>query len=403
MKMFLAVASLLLLPVLLEGAGYLSIRYIRGSSLPPQALFKPNFNKNPSLAPDCSWEQTIQPHPFMGYSYHLGLPCSRHDVNAYGLESEIDFPETKDPNWYSILALGSSLSEQMTHYSGKSSSELEDILNERFISPNGKPFRVLNGAIAGGAEPMSIGSLVLLADLVDAVISVEGHVELGTFGARTKLAARWPQNLWLPANGMSAYNLLQFLLLRKAKELEQFFGKNRVFHHSYFCFLLSSGLVDAFSNSQISQNQVVPPWASSHDEAELKGLFLREYSKYLRILRGICRENGLKLAIFLPPTPTLEKSLTAEERAVAGDMSWGVKYREMTDHLLLLRHEGIPIFSLLGIFKQFKQRVYLDDTHFLRNEEANGYIPFDNAIVKVLQGEWHLRPKEVSIGRKNRD
>src|SRR6185503_17645390 len=54
---------------------------------------------------------------------------------------------------------------------------LENELNARFVSPNGKPFRILNGALSGWKLPNQLFVMQLYGSGADAFISLDGYNE----------------------------------------------------------------------------------------------------------------------------------------------------------------------------------------------------------------------------------
>jgi lysophospholipase L1-like esterase len=67
----------------------------------------------------------------------------------------------------------------------------------------------------------------------------------------------------------------------------------------------------------------------------------------------------------------------------------------MTDALLSLRSEGIPVFSLLQIFSGVEDTLYDDPIHLKRDVwgESLGYRLMAEKIAHTLAESWKLRGK----------
>ena len=74
---------------------------------------------------------------------------------------------------------------------------LEEELNKRYVSPNGKPWLVLNGGDGAWKEPQPFILFSLYASSVDAMISLGGFNEHYYFRSYTERAAGKPR-LQLP-------------------------------------------------------------------------------------------------------------------------------------------------------------------------------------------------------------
>ena len=69
--------------------------------------------------------------------------------------------------------------------------------------------------------------------------------------------------------------------------------------------------------------------------------------KYNRATEVVARDNGVKTAYFFQPVAAYGKRLTAEERAVAGDLSYVGLYRRMVDGMLRQRAFGLAVLDRL--------------------------------------------------------
>jgi hypothetical protein len=71
----------------------------------------------------------------------------------------------------------------------------------------------------------------------------------------------------------------------------------------------------------------------------------------------------------------------------------------MTDALLSLRGEGIPVFSLLEVFAGIEETLYSDSIHLMRDArgESPGYRLMAEKIAHTLAEAWTLRGRR-SLG-----
>ena len=118
----------------------------------------------------------------------------------------------------------------------------------------------------------------------------------------------------------------------------------------------------------------------------------QQYFWYIRAVHMAPERNGIRTAFFLPPTPAY-KPLTEEERAVAGDLSYGPSYRMISDRLLELRKENVPIFSLLDLFADNHDTLYADTAHMKADStgEQLGYRIMARTIARQVSDVWGLK------------
>src|SRR5262245_42089841 len=125
----------------------------------------------------CRYIDSLFPHPYLGFVHHKNPPCGIGNVNNIGLWG-IDFPSERAADAYVVLLTGGSVAAQLGQIQGPPAPRfLELALNERFRSPNGKPFRVLNGATGAWKQPQQTVLLLLFADAIDAVVTLDGFNE----------------------------------------------------------------------------------------------------------------------------------------------------------------------------------------------------------------------------------
>jgi len=100
----------------------------------------------------------------------------------------------------------------------------------------------------------------------------------------------------------------------------------------------------------------------------------------------------VQTAFFVQPVPAIGKALTDEERRVAGNLDYGPLYLRMTEGLLELSKEGIPIFSLLDVFADQHRTLYSDAFHlkFEAGAESPGLRILAAAVAQHIGAAWKL-------------
>jgi hypothetical protein len=80
---------------------------------------------------------------------------------------------------------------------------------------------------------------------------------------------------------------------------------------------------------------------------------------------------------------------------VVGNLDYEPLYRRMVDTLLGLRSEGIPIESLLDVFKDVEGSLYADPIHLGHDQrgESAGYRLMAKEVAHRLGEAWGLRAR----------
>ena len=93
-------------------------------------------------------------------------------VNNVGLFGP-DFPTIKPADRYVVMLIGGSVASQLAQNQAPPAPRyLEEELNKKYVSPNGKPWMVLNGGDGAWKEPQPFILFSLYATSVDAMILV---------------------------------------------------------------------------------------------------------------------------------------------------------------------------------------------------------------------------------------
>ena len=108
----------------------------------------------------------------------------------------------------------------------------------------------------------------------------------------------------------------------------------------------------------------------------------------------MARDNGVKTAYFFQPVPAWGKTLTEEEKRVAGDLSYGDLYRRIVTGMMTLRARGLPMYDLGSIFANERGSIYADHMHYLHdgpNNESRGNRLMAARMGELLSETWGLQ------------
>ncbi|MBS0550129.1 MAG: hypothetical protein JSR24_20425, partial [Proteobacteria bacterium] len=126
----------------------------------------------------CRYVDALYPHPYVAFVHHGNPPCGLTNVNNVGLFND-DFPTVKRTDRYTVLVVGGSVASQLAQNmpAPPAPKYLEEELNKRYLSPNGKPWLVLNGGDGAWKEPQQFILFSMYASSVDAVVALDGYNE----------------------------------------------------------------------------------------------------------------------------------------------------------------------------------------------------------------------------------
>jgi hypothetical protein len=355
----------------------------------------------------CRYVDTLYPHPYLAFVHHGNPPCGLPNVNNVGLLNS-DFPTLKRDDVYTVLVTGGSVSSQLAqNLPAPAPRFLEEELNKRFTSPNGKPFLVLNGGDGAWKEPQSFILFSMYASSVDAVITVDGYNEHYMFRSYTEERLERPLSNFTDVNPFVADEnfgdaAIGWVMGRVAGSLAQM----PVLGHSHAAYMIVRGIEAVAKGKDVFK-------ADKNKKTTLTGIFalpadikgngekvfqtqLALYQKYTRAIEAVAKDNNVRTAYFLQPVPSWGKSLTEEEkRAAGGNLADPVLYRRMVDGMLALRDRGMQVFDLGDLLKEVPETVYADDIHFIRDTkgDSKGYRMMAKVVADDLAKAWDLKAK----------
>jgi hypothetical protein len=333
----------------------------------------------------CRWGQSLGLHPYMSYYFSDG-DCRNLRRNSRGFSAR-EFPLTKDSNYYSILMIGGSVAEHIaSNDEFGSQSALEKALNAKWISPNRKPFRVINAALAGAHQPMNSIAALIYVDLADQVISVEGWNE-GTQFKSTEFIET-PALVWRQY-AAAADNPITFKILNWLSDIIQY-GHRSILKDSYTCYYfleLSNGFFYERFSRAMAKIDPYPRPATNWTETDRDELFLKSYASYIKKINAIVSSQGKNFTLFLQPNPHQYKLLSDEEKKLIGE---DVSEKLSTVNSYLIKSlKNIHVESLLEVFKNNRESLYIDQIH----TNFKGVDILANEISTRLAKKYRWRPQ----------
>jgi hypothetical protein len=358
----------------------------------------------------CRYVDTLYPHPYVAFVHHGNPPCGLPNVNNIGLLNT-DFPTLKRDDVYTELVVGGSVSSQLAqNWPAPAPRFLEEELNRRYASPNGKPWLVLNGGDGAWKEPQAFILFSLYATAVDAVITVDGYNEHYMFRSYTEERLERPLSNFADVNPFVADEnfgdaAIGWVMGRVAGSLAQM----PVLGRSHAAYMVVRGIeamakgrdvfkADKNKKTTLTSIFALPPDIKGNGDKVFQTQ-LALYQKYTRAIEAVARDNNVRTAYFLQPVPSWGKTLTEDEKRAAGaNMTDPVLYRRMVDGMLTLRDRGLQMFDLGDLLKDVPETIYDDDIHFIRDTkgESRGYRLMAKAVADDLAKAWNLKAKSAN-------
>lgn len=341
----------------------------------------------------CSYEATLAPHPFLAFVRHAGPPCNLPDINTSGLHGE-NFALTPDDGKFVIMLTGGSVASQFFRMPAQS---LQTILNRNYRK-DGKKFKIVNASMEAWRQPNQLIVAAMYGEHVDGFISLEGFNEI-VFSRKGGYQYRMDRP-WLPSYlAVNPGELTRERLLGQwvnssivsATESHWLFGHSKLF---YFIGGRTRAIVreemekDSYTSrgeQYINSMFVLPAEWSVERRRQWQ---IDKYIDYIRLYKAMAGARGAKSAFFIQPVPGIDKSLTDEEKKVVGRMRYADDYAVFRDAVLGLDREGVNIFSLTGIYRDYQGTLYTDPVH--QKPDSPGYVIMARTIAERLAEVWQL-------------
>jgi hypothetical protein len=335
----------------------------------------------------------LVPHPHVGYvlrpgaTYMLAKTTGQTPlINSDGF-TDAPWPAVRDPDAYTILFTGGSVAGLLPLHVEAS---LHERLN-RYEAPDGRPLRLLNGALGGWKQPQQLMLFQLMADRIDAVVTLEGFNEMGAIGqAAGDIAYRMDFNPWTQKQLLTLELDTEKLVRRvRAAQVTRLAQTNLALKWSHLAALLARSY--ARGATQFTPETLDTPWRypESVDKPARRDAALADYRRYLGLMGHGARALGLPFLALIQPAPAFGKTLTAEERAVVGELNYSRIYATMRETVASLRGEGVAIEDMADVFIGVSETVYVDKVHY--NTLGNRIMA--EAVVAAIVAHFGLRAK----------
>jgi len=402
-----ALITIVLTCAALELTAIVWLQLEEGHYTPADELFQRTQNtyvRDLTKGTACRYVDTLYPHPYVGFVHHANPPCGLPNVNNVGLFND-DFPTIKRTDRYVVLVVGGSVSSQLAqNWPAPAPKYLEEELNKKYVSPNGKPFLVLNGGDGAWKEPQSFILFSLYASSVDAVVALDGYNEHYMFRSYTEERLERPLSNFADVNPFVADEnfgdaAIGWVMGRIAGTL----ANMPILGHSHAAYMVVRGIEavakgkDMFkSNKRTTLESLfsLPKEIKGNGEAVFQTQ-LALYQKYERAIEAVAKDNGVKTAYFFQPVPTWGKTLTEAEKGFAARSADPVLYRRIIDGMMTLKDKGLAMYDLGDIFKDQPEQIYADDIHCLRDDkgDSKGYRIMASVVAADLAKAWDLKAK----------
>ncbi len=344
----------------------------------------------------CTSTRSLASHPYLGYSWLAKPYCKSFDKQAG--HNGLKFPLEKNSDVFTVLVTGASVPRQLLE---KVEPSLGEALSNRYHF-QGKKIHVLSGTIDGWKQPQQLTMLLLYADVIDAVVTIEGYNEF-TFGRHHSFEYQFNAPvfpIYKKANpGLMSHR--QISLMWGVNTLFEKVEDNGILRRSKAVFFLLD-IIRRYAKKELKVAEEMTGmenidalfrFPEGWDQLKRMEHYMQSYLQHVRYMHAIAQDSDLKFSYFLQPIPIHGKPLSAEEKQ---RFSKGSRYRKnylvMADHLMALQNEGIEMNSLLDVFADYPGTAYKDRIHLLETSEAPG-IMIDR-IVDELANEWQLEPIE---------
>ena len=384
-----------------------------GRYTPAAQLFERTQNtylRDATKGTTCRYVDTLYPHPYVGFVHHANPPCGQPWVNNIGLYGP-DYPTVRNRERFTVILSGGSVASQLAQNAEPPAPRyLEEELNKRYVSPNGKPWLVLNGGDGAWKEPQSFILFSLYASSVDAVITVDGYNEHYMFFSYTEERLERPLTNFADVNPFVAdENFGDAAIGWVMGRLAGWLAQQPLLGDSHAAYMIVRGIEaaakgkDVFKADKTKKTTLNSIFALPSDiRGNGEKVFqtqLALYQKYTRAIEAVAKDNNVKTAYFIQPVPSWGKTLTEEEKRAAGrNMTDPVLYRRIVEGMMTLRERGLAVFDLGDLLKDVTETVYADDIHFIRdtNGDSKGYRLMAKRVADDLAKSWDLKAKTAN-------
>ena len=348
----------------------------------------------------CAFSDRVQPHPYLGYADKFDFTaCGQSFAKSRGIDSRYEYPVERDKDHFSLLILGGSVA----HYLGMGSWQgriwLEEYLNAHYRSPNGKPFRVYNGAAGGWRLPNQNIVMTLYGDAFDAFVSVDGYNEtMNTQGGAAIDYVPAALYVYLTNPPDAPWGLRAIWWLNEYRSL---CVRSAVLRRSFLAYMVFDAALSRLNDNE-SYNAFVDQHAGryfrlpqSWEPAKRIQWNRKKYATYIQLQAAQAHALNSLYAHFVQPVHEMGKTLSEEEKHLPSLIT-----AKAYDDVVIpgsedARRAGAPSFLLVDVFKDVKETVYADEVHcrFDAQGESRGFELISDRIGELLGTAWRLKPR----------
>jgi hypothetical protein len=266
---------------------------------------------------------------------------------------------------------------------------------------------VLEGAVGAWKQPQQLLLFTAVANSIDAVVTLDGFNEHFAYLNWAGRIDNPPFNASLRDSLGGGLAIWRSLATAGAARLFRWQRENVLFSRSRLAYLLFKGV-----RGKLSHIGNDASWVYGGDSRLSDGLepFIfpeawplerrrnynrAQYRYYYRAMDAIAAKLHIGSIHFLQPAPAVDKVLTEEEKGRVGDLNYGNSYRDEEADLLGLRKEGSDVNSLLDVYKNETESIYLDQVH----PGKHGFEMLHRRIMNVLEKRWALK-KQNNLSEK---
>lgn len=347
------------------------------------------------LNQECGFADSLTPHPYLAFVHHNVAPCGSEATNNIGILQKVTFPYERDPHFFSVLVVGGSVASALSMENQQYASWLQEALNH-YRSPNGKPFRVLSGAVGSWGVPLQLNIISLYGDVVDAIVAIDGYNEAMQASYNVPITSPDTYNYFYVARPRLLGNY-QYIL-----SLARFFrrlGTVPPWSSSYLVLTLyhrSLGLLESPQFRHVKERALerffrFPFNVTNAGAAEWNR---KKYENYIHLLAGQARALEIPYIHFVQPMKDIGKTLSAEEAAYKSEASSATFRKVILRASENARAKGLHSFSLENVFATEKDTIYSDGVHcrYEAPGKSRGYTILANAMAKQMAKVWKLAP-----------
>ena len=326
--------------------------------LRPAYSFLPQQSGYLQEGTDCFWGSTVFLHPYIENNYQPRDHCDRKGRNSYGFVGQ-EMPEVYDPNYYTLMFVGASVAEQIANFKidyQKAAPYIEQFLNSHWVSPSGKPFKVLNSAIGGTAMPAEFFSLSLFLSRVDHVVSIDGFNEHWRVDRFQSLEE--PNGIFRQLAFANSHPFTFAFLRFRSRLIAKITAGPLKYSYAAALFFEAVDRIPLQYRKDIDQIRYFTPYPPTGGRERINKEIVRTFLRYLNYAKELCEFEGKKFNNFLQP------SLFYAKTPIGIEVDILQKNAAVNDGLFkkwvaLIESENNPIIdSMVRLYEKSDQLIY---------------------------------------------